>query len=81
MMLRPDLTLGAVLPIFAHITPHPVPQDSRTEALLEADAPPDSWGTGTGGSRWLNDTGDSVAKGSVCGWGVGGSWGQEMMGG
>lgn len=36
-------------------------QHSRTETLCEADSTPDTWGAGTGGSWWLNDTGDSVA--------------------
>lgn len=35
---------------------------SRTESLCEADASPDARGAGTGGSWWLNNTGDSVAR-------------------
>lgn len=34
---------------------------TASETLCEADSPPDSWRAGTGGSWWLNDTGDSVA--------------------
>lgn len=66
--MSPDLVPGAAF----HVCPHHssgTPQDSRTEALGEADSPPDTWGAGAGGSGWLNDTGDTVAEQSGCTWG------------
>lgn len=46
--------------IYPHGFPYTSPH-SRTETLCQADASPDTRGAGTGGSWWLNNTGDSVA--------------------